>query len=400
MPCTTAGGQVYVDGANLNALLGFARFGDFGGDVSHLNLHKTFCIPHGGGGPGVGPVAAKAHLAPFLPGPPARPARTTHAAADDAPRTAATGLGRAVRQPEHPADQLGVRAHDGRRGPARRRPVPPCSRPTTSPPGCASTTRCSTRATTASSRTSASSTCARSRRRPAYRRRRGQAPHRLRLPRADDVVPRRGHAHGRADRERGPRRDRPLHRRDDRDQGRGGCRRRGRVAGRRQPAARTPRTRRESVDRGGVDARVHAASRPSTRCRSLMRGKYWPPVRRIDQAYGDRNLVLRLPAARGVRLAVRRRDPGRRVLTAAASPLLRTLRNEPAAAEGPGHQPRPAGSRRTTTTSRIEWATTSGSVRPSAGSTSRTRRPSRRCRRTARSPGTGGSCRAARPPTG
>ncbi|WP_368499339.1 aminomethyl-transferring glycine dehydrogenase [Herbiconiux sp. A18JL235] len=63
-----AGGQVYVDGANLNALLGFARFGDFGGDVSHLNLHKTFCIPHGGGGPGVGPVAAKAHLAPFLPG--------------------------------------------------------------------------------------------------------------------------------------------------------------------------------------------------------------------------------------------------------------------------------------------------------------------------------------------
>jgi glycine dehydrogenase len=65
-----AGGQVYVDGANLNAVLGFARFGDFGGDVSHLNLHKTFCIPHGGGGPGVGPVAAKAHLAPFLPGHP------------------------------------------------------------------------------------------------------------------------------------------------------------------------------------------------------------------------------------------------------------------------------------------------------------------------------------------
>ncbi|MDH6422962.1 aminomethyl-transferring glycine dehydrogenase [Aurantimicrobium minutum] len=63
-----AGGQVYVDGANLNAMTGFARFGDFGGDVSHLNLHKTFCIPHGGGGPGVGPVAAKAHLAPYLPG--------------------------------------------------------------------------------------------------------------------------------------------------------------------------------------------------------------------------------------------------------------------------------------------------------------------------------------------
>jgi glycine dehydrogenase len=62
------GGQVYVDGANLNALVGVARPGAFGGDVSHLNLHKTFCIPHGGGGPGVGPVAVAEHLAPFLPG--------------------------------------------------------------------------------------------------------------------------------------------------------------------------------------------------------------------------------------------------------------------------------------------------------------------------------------------
>jgi glycine dehydrogenase len=67
-----AGGQVYVDGANLNALLGFAKPGRFGADVSHLNLHKTFCIPHGGGGPGVGPVAVRAHLAPFLPGHPLR----------------------------------------------------------------------------------------------------------------------------------------------------------------------------------------------------------------------------------------------------------------------------------------------------------------------------------------
>jgi glycine dehydrogenase len=65
-----AGGQVYIDGANLNALVGLARPGKFGGDVSHLNLHKTFCIPHGGGGPGVGPVAARSHLAPFLPGHP------------------------------------------------------------------------------------------------------------------------------------------------------------------------------------------------------------------------------------------------------------------------------------------------------------------------------------------
>ncbi|MGW2006369.1 aminomethyl-transferring glycine dehydrogenase [Streptomyces nigrescens] len=67
------GGQVYVDGANLNALLGVAKPGEFGGDVSHLNLHKTFCIPHGGGGPGVGPVAVAEHLAPYLPTHPLHP---------------------------------------------------------------------------------------------------------------------------------------------------------------------------------------------------------------------------------------------------------------------------------------------------------------------------------------
>ncbi|WP_283136847.1 aminomethyl-transferring glycine dehydrogenase [Rhizohabitans arisaemae] len=71
-----AGGQVYVDGANLNALVGLAKLGEFGADVSHLNLHKTFCIPHGGGGPGVGPVAVRAHLADYLPG---------HPLADDGP---------------------------------------------------------------------------------------------------------------------------------------------------------------------------------------------------------------------------------------------------------------------------------------------------------------------------
>jgi glycine dehydrogenase len=69
-----AGGQVYVDGANLNALVGLAQPGRFGADVSHLNLHKTFCIPHGGGGPGVGPVAVREHLAPYLPNHPLVPA--------------------------------------------------------------------------------------------------------------------------------------------------------------------------------------------------------------------------------------------------------------------------------------------------------------------------------------
>jgi glycine dehydrogenase len=65
-----SGGQVYLDGANLNALVGLARPGDMGADVGHLNLHKTFCIPHGGGGPGMGPIGVKAHLIPFLPGHP------------------------------------------------------------------------------------------------------------------------------------------------------------------------------------------------------------------------------------------------------------------------------------------------------------------------------------------
>ncbi|WP_053202846.1 aminomethyl-transferring glycine dehydrogenase [Jiangella muralis] len=68
-----AGGQVYVDGANLNALVGLAKPGEFGADVSHLNLHKTFCIPHGGGGPGVGPIGVRAHLTPFLPNHPLLP---------------------------------------------------------------------------------------------------------------------------------------------------------------------------------------------------------------------------------------------------------------------------------------------------------------------------------------
>ena len=64
------GGQVYIDGANMNAMVGLSRPGDIGGDVSHLNLHKTFCIPHGGGGPGMGPIGVKAHLTPHLPGHP------------------------------------------------------------------------------------------------------------------------------------------------------------------------------------------------------------------------------------------------------------------------------------------------------------------------------------------
>ena len=72
------GGQVYLDGANMNAQVGLSRPGDYGADVSHLNLHKTFCIPHGGGGPGMGPIGVKAHLAPYLPGHPATDGATAY----------------------------------------------------------------------------------------------------------------------------------------------------------------------------------------------------------------------------------------------------------------------------------------------------------------------------------
>ncbi|GGG10907.1 glycine dehydrogenase (decarboxylating) [Rhodococcoides trifolii] len=87
-----AGGQVYVDGANLNALVGVARPGRFGGDVSHLNLHKTFCIPHGGGGPGVGPIGVREHLAPFLPGHPTVPGLGSAGAVSAAPYGSASIL--------------------------------------------------------------------------------------------------------------------------------------------------------------------------------------------------------------------------------------------------------------------------------------------------------------------
>ena len=110
-----AGGQVYVDGANLNALVGLAQPGKFGADVSHLNLHKTFCIPHGGGGPGVGPVGVRAHLR--------RSCRTTRCSPPAGPATGRRpGLGRAVGLGGHPADLLGVHPADGRRRPARRPP--------------------------------------------------------------------------------------------------------------------------------------------------------------------------------------------------------------------------------------------------------------------------------------
>ena len=276
---------MYVDGANLNALVGFAKPGRFGADVSHLNLHKTFCIPHGGGGPGVGPVAVRAHLAPFLPGDPLGAHVDGRPAISAAPYGSAgilpipwaylrmMGAGRAG-----PGDRGGG-AGGQLRGGAAARALPGAVRRQQGPGG------------------------ARVHPRPAAddegdrreRRRRGQAADRLRLPRADDVVPGGRHADGGADRERGPGRAGPVLRRDDRDPGGDRPGRRGGVAGGGQPAGQRAAHRGDGQRRtsGRTRTRGRWAAYPGGVDRA---GKYWPPVRRIDGAYGDRNLVCSCPS--------------------------------------------------------------------------------------------------------
>ena len=173
-----AGGQVYIDGANLNALVGVATLPAFGADVSHLNLHKTFCIPHGGGGPGVGPGGG-----PRAPG--GLPAR---------PRQRGPGRGRALRVGRHPAHLLGLRRDDGRGRAAAGDPGRGAVRQLRGPAAGAALPGAVHRAERPGR--------ARVRHRPAaagpgnrdHRGRRGQAADRLRLPRADDVVPGGRHA--------------------------------------------------------------------------------------------------------------------------------------------------------------------------------------------------------------
>ena len=282
-----AGGQVYVDGANLNALVGLAKPGRFGADVSHLNLHKTFCIPHGGGGPGVGPVAVRAHLAPYLPNHPL--------VAEAGPPT---GVGPVASAPWGSAGILPISwayvrlmGGDGlTEATAGRDPVGA----TTWRRGWRRTTRCSTPGAAAWSRTSASSTCADSPRTTGVT--------------VDDVAKRlidygfhaptmsfpvAGHADDRADRERGPARARPVLRRDDRDPRRDRPGRRRGVAVERQPAAQRAAHRASRSPASGT----HPYSREEAAfpVGSLRRDKYWPPVRRIDGAYGDRNLVCACP---------------------------------------------------------------------------------------------------------
>ena len=281
-----AGGQVYVDGANLNALVGLAKPGRFGADVTHLNLHKTFCIPHGGGGPGVGPVAVRAHLAPYLPNhplvPEAGPATGVGAVAS-APwgsarilpiswayirlmggdgLTAATGA--AVLSANYVAARLGAAlpgaVHRPRRaGGARVHPRPAADH--------------------------------QGDRRD--RRRRGQAADRLRVPRADHVLPGGRHAHGRAHRVArtctswtgSATRCSPSARRSTGSARGSGRWRTTRCAGRRTRRRRWPREWDHPYSR-------EVAAFPLA---SLRRDKYWSPVRRIDGAYGDRHLVCACP---------------------------------------------------------------------------------------------------------
>ena len=202
------GGRVYVDGANMNALVGVAAPGEFGGDVSHLNLHKTFCIPHGGGGPGVGPVAVVADLVPFLPQHHTATLATPGATDDDRPAVGAVSAAPLGNAAVLPISWMYCRMM-GADGPARRhrdrdpqrqlhrraagRPLPGrFSGRLRSIKGGGVAHECILDLRPLKERTG----------RAHQRRRRRQAPDRLRLPRADAELPGGRHADGRADRKR------------------------------------------------------------------------------------------------------------------------------------------------------------------------------------------------------
>ena len=279
---------MYVDGANLNALVGLAKPGKFGADVSHLNLHKTFCIPHGGGGPGVGPVGVRAHLAPYLPNHPLQPA------AGPATRHR-PDLGRALGLGGHPADLLGLRPADGRRGAQAGDPGGGAQRQLHRQAARAALSRCSTPG------------------------RGGLVAHEciidLRpLTKAtgvtvDDVAKRLidygFHAPTMSFPVAGTLMIEPTEREDLAELDRfcdamiairGGDRQgRLRGSGRRTTTrcANAPHT--AAVLAGEWDARLHRARRPSSRPACCAADKYWPPVRRIDGAFGDRNLVCSCP---------------------------------------------------------------------------------------------------------
>jgi glycine dehydrogenase len=201
------GGQVYMDGANMNAQVGLTSPGHIGADVCHLNLHKTFCIPHGGGGPGMGPIGVAKHLAPFLPSHPRRRGHRRHdASAPSAPRPwgSASIL-----------SSLDVHRHDGRRGPASRATEVAILNANYVAKRLERAFRCSTPAT--GPRRPRVHPRLRPFKKPrASGRGRREAPHGLRLPRAHHELPGGRHADDRAHRERIEGRARSFLRRADR----------------------------------------------------------------------------------------------------------------------------------------------------------------------------------------
>jgi glycine dehydrogenase len=259
------GGQVYLDGANLNALLGICRPGTIGADVAHMNLHKTFCIPHGGGGPGMGPTGA------LSAGPSPGVGRQSRGRPGGHHRY---GLGRALGFGLDPADLLGLHRHDGRRRPQEGNPAgDPQRQLHQAPPGAPLP-----RALHRQERHGGP----RMHHRPArhqgverhLRRRRGQAPGGLRLPRADHVVSGGRDPDDRADRKRGQAGARPLLRRHDPD---------------------PPGDRRGRIGRGGDWTKPYTKEQAFFPLPALREDKYWPPVGRVDNVYGDRHLVCACP---------------------------------------------------------------------------------------------------------
>ncbi len=244
-----AGGQVYLDGANLNALAGLARVADFGADVCHINLHKTFCIPHGGGGPGMGPIAVASHLARFLPAHPLVPEEgldqengTVSAAPWGSPlivtipwmflrMMGAAAIRRATETAILSANYVAARLKSHWPVPVRGRARPQCARVHLRPPGAEGPLR-------------------------GHRRGRGEASDGLRLPRAYARLPGARDADVRADRERAQGGARPLLRRDDRHPRRGREGRRGHLAARGQSAQERAAYR--GRDRGRMAPSLHA----------------------------------------------------------------------------------------------------------------------------------------------
>ena len=274
-----------MDGANLNAQIGIMQPAEVGADVLHMNLHKTFCIPHGGGGPGIGPIGLKAHLAPFAPG---HVVTDMHNASADQTAVAAAaygsasilpitwmyltmmgkqGMEQATRWALLNANYVAKRLSEdypvlytGKKRPRRarmhRRFAP-----------------------------------AQSRKRH-HRNRHRQTPDGLRLPRPDRLLSRCRHADDRTDRKREQSRTRPLHRSPEANQAGSVESRERRMAERRQPAGQRPAHRRR---RNGEWAHPYSREEAVFPLPFVRENKFWPSVNRVDDVYGDRNLVCSCP---------------------------------------------------------------------------------------------------------